>query len=113
MGEASGDKELELRVHASEERMRLVEAAGEIASFELELDSNRWNWSQGAVSLLGLAGERADSSLVHWEKAVFFDDVPKIRMAVETASSTRVIFMLSFVSRVRGSQFAGWWREAN
>jgi PAS domain S-box-containing protein len=75
------------RTHPSEERLRLAEAAGEIGSFDLDLDTGRWDWSRSAASLLGLNSDSPES-LAHWEKAVFFDDVPKIAAAVEAASKT-------------------------
>jgi PAS domain S-box-containing protein len=67
---------------ASQERLRLVEEAGGIAAFHLDLEARTWDWSPHAAALLG-SGE---IDLSQWEKAVFFDDLPKIRHAVDSAA---------------------------
>jgi len=79
------NSDLENRVNASEERLRLGESAGGIATFELDLDSHRWNWSSNAARVLGLAGQDIETTS-SWEKAVFFDDAPKIHAAIEAAA---------------------------
>ena len=66
------DEDYKGRYRASEERLRLGEIAGGIATFEYDYDNNTWNWTAQAAAILGLA------DLDRWEKAVFFDDVPKI-----------------------------------
>jgi PAS domain S-box-containing protein len=81
---AHNANELEKRVHASEERLRLVEAASGIATFDLDLTSGNWNWSPQATSLFGLDA----ASLHDWQQTVFVDDLPKVRAAVETAAQT-------------------------
>ena len=80
---ARGDYEERLR--ASEERLRLGEIAGGIATFEYEYDSGAWNWSAQAAAIFGLDREKLDQ----WDKAVFVDDVQKIRAAVEAAKPGR------------------------
>ena len=79
------DEDYEERLRASEERLRLGEIAGGIATFEYDYDSGAWNWSAQAAAIFGLDKQKLD----HWEKAVFFDDVPKIRAAVEAARQRR------------------------
>src|ERR1700681_3651865 len=78
--EREGNYEKRLRV--SEERLRLGEIAGGIATFEYEYTSRAWNWSAQAAAIFGLDKEKLD----HWEKAVFVDDAQKIRAAVEAAN---------------------------
>jgi PAS domain S-box-containing protein len=80
--------ELHRRVHASEERLRLGETAGGIATFDLNLSTGKWNWSPQAASLLAIAADQKDEALEHWQKAVFFDDAPKITAATEAAAQT-------------------------
>ena len=75
------DGSYEERLRASEERLRLGEIAGGIATFEYEYADARWNWSAQAAAIFGLERQELD----HWEKAVFVDDVPKIHAAVEAA----------------------------
>jgi PAS domain S-box-containing protein len=77
------DEEYKERLRASEERLRLGEIAGAIATFEYDYASGAWNWSAQAAAIFG----RDEQELDHWEKAVFFDDVPKIRAAVEGATA--------------------------
>jgi hypothetical protein len=55
------------RLRASEERLRLGEIAGGIATFEYDYDNNTWNWTAQAAAILGFG------DLYRWEKAVFFD----------------------------------------
>ena len=75
------DRDYEERLRASEERLRLGEIAGRIATFEYEYADARWNWSVQAAAIFGLERQKLD----HWEKAVFVDDVPKIHAAVDAA----------------------------
>jgi len=82
------ERKLRERVRASEERLRLGEAAGGIATFELDLDARQWNWTTQAASLFGFNGAEPEQALSRWEKAVFFDDLPKIHTAIEGASSS-------------------------
>ena len=82
------ERKLRERVRASEERLRLGEAAGGIATFELDLDARQWNWTTQAASLFGFNGVEPEQALSRWEKAVFFDDLPKIHTAIEAASSS-------------------------
>ena len=75
------DNEYEQRIRASEERLRLGEAASGIATFEFTFDRKAWDWSAQAATIFGLDGQ----NLAHWEKQVFVDDLPKIHAAVEAA----------------------------
>jgi PAS domain S-box-containing protein len=81
---ADNANEFEKRVHASEERLRLVEAASGVATFDLDLTSGNWNWSPQATSLFGLDA----AALQDWQQTVFVDDLPKVRAAVEAAAQT-------------------------
>jgi PAS domain S-box-containing protein len=82
MPDTKREGDYEVRLRASEERLRLGEIAGGIATFEYEYTSGAWNWSAQAAAIFGLDKER----LGDWDKAVFVDDVQKIRAAVEAAS---------------------------
>ena len=94
--ERAGPK-LEERVRDSEERLRLGEAASGIATFQYDLNTGAWDWSNQAARLFGLDGT-SEESLASWEKAIFFDDLPKIRTAIEHAPRTG---KLSFEVRVQ------------
>jgi PAS domain S-box-containing protein len=82
MSDTERDEDYEERLRASEERLRLGEIAGGIATFEYEYISGAWNWSAQAAAIFGLDKDELD----HWHKAVFVDDVQKIRAAVEAAN---------------------------
>jgi PAS domain S-box-containing protein len=98
--------EFEKRLRASEERLRLGEIAGGIATFEFDYASGAWNWSAQAAAIFGLADQRLD----HWEKVVFFDDVPKIRAAVEGATAGGNLYV---EFRVRYDDESVHWIAAN
>jgi PAS domain S-box-containing protein len=84
MPKTDRDEEYEERLLASEERLRLGEIAGGIATFEYDTASSAWNWSAQAAPIFGLN----EHKLEHWEKAVFVDDVQKIRAAAEVAKQS-------------------------
>jgi PAS domain S-box-containing protein len=86
--EKGENRDLEYRIRASEERLRLAESAGGIATFELDLVSRLWDFSPHATSLFGFGGQSPKRSLWSWEKAVFFDDVPKIHSAIDAVAQS-------------------------
>jgi hypothetical protein len=67
MPKTDRDEEYEERLLASEERLRLGEIAGGIATFEYDNASSAWNWSAQAAPIF----ELNEHKLEHWEKAVF------------------------------------------
>jgi PAS domain S-box-containing protein len=81
---AEDANDLEKRARASEERLRLAEAASGIAAFDLDLKSGSWNWSPRAALLFGLDA----ATLANWEQTVFVDDLLKVRAAVEASAET-------------------------
>src|SRR6185437_1078409 len=83
-------REIEARLRISEERLRQAEAAGGIGMFELDLISDLWEWTPQVAVLFGLDSRSAGTSFADWERAIFVDDVPKVRAAIETAERTGV-----------------------
>jgi PAS domain S-box-containing protein len=73
----------------SEEQLRLGDAAG-IATFQCDIESGDWTWSSQAAALFGLQAN--GQAIPGWEKAVFSDDLLKIRAAVETAKESGVFY---------------------
>ena len=106
MPDMDRDGEYEDRLRASEERLRLGEIAGGIATFEYDYASGGWNWSAQAAAIFGLDKQK----LAHWEGAVFVDDLAKIRSAVEAAKQCRQ-FYVEF--RVRYNDESVHWVAAN
>jgi PAS domain S-box-containing protein len=82
----------------SEERFRTVEATSGIGAFEYDLDSKKWSWAPTAAILFGLSPDKAPSDFEEWQRAIFVDDVPKIRMALE-ASRERAFYVEFRVNR--------------
>jgi hypothetical protein len=93
--------EFENRILASEERLRLGKSAAGIATFDLDLASRSWKWSSNAGSLFGLGDESPTSFLASWEKAVFFDDAPKISSAIDNAAQNGNFYVEFRVAKPR------------
>ena len=81
-------KDIEARLRISEERLRLAETASGIGIFELDLVSDRWEWTPQVAELFGLNSGIPGASFADWERVIFTDDVPKVRAAIETAART-------------------------
>jgi PAS domain S-box-containing protein len=79
---------VDARLRASEDRFRLAQMAGGIGTFELDLISNQWEWTPQIAVLFGFDPETREPSFAAWERAIFVDDVPKVRAAIETAART-------------------------
>jgi PAS domain S-box-containing protein len=76
------------RAQDVEERLRRGEAASGIGTFEIEPATDRWEWSEQLAVLFGLSPQKAQHSFSAWERAVFVDDIPKIRAAFNSALET-------------------------
>ena len=88
------------RLRASEERLRLGEIAGGIATFEYDYDRRTWRWSAQAAPILGIDSE----TTAGWEKIVFPDDVLKINAALE-ATKQGGNFYVEFRARHNDESF--------
>ena len=80
---------MEERALASEEKLRLAEAASGIGTFELNLITGDWDCSAQVATLFGIDPKKAERSFAKWEHAIFVDDVPKIRAAFANAPQTQ------------------------
>jgi PAS domain S-box-containing protein len=79
--------------HTTEQLFRVAEAAAEIATFTLDLNREVWQWSPHASVLFGFGSQSLFGVLPEWERAVFFDDLPKIEAAVQTARETGALYV--------------------
>ena len=73
---------------ASDQRLTLAEGASGIGTFEVDLSSGKWDWSQQAAFVLGIDPLEPDRSFATFQRAIFIDDVPKILGALENAPQT-------------------------
>jgi len=71
-----------------EQLLRIAEAAAEIATFTLDPGTGAWQWSPHAAILFGLERPSSFGPLPDWQRTVFFDDLPKIKAAVQAARET-------------------------
>ena len=65
--------------------VRAAEDASGIGAFEYNLDSKKWRWAPPVAHLFGFNSENAPEDFAEWERAIFVDDVPKLRMALGAA----------------------------
>ena len=94
---------LEKQLHASEERFRLAQSAGGIGTFVLDLASNEWEWTRQVAELFGFGSHAPGTIFREWERAIFADDVPKVRAALEAAARTGTYYVEFRVKHPDGS----------
>jgi PAS domain S-box-containing protein len=92
-GNERGTRDIEARLRASEERLRLAEAASGIGTFEMDLASDQWEWAAQVAVLFGFDPQSSQPSFAQWERAIFIDDVPKLRAAIKTAARTGTYYV--------------------
>jgi hypothetical protein len=86
MSEYRGERdEIARTLRVTEERFRIAQVAGGIGWFEWDLATNTWEWTPHVAVLFGFDPETPRPSLADWQPAIFIDDVPKLRSAVEQA----------------------------
>jgi PAS domain S-box-containing protein len=83
--ERSGGDQIEQRLKATEERFRIAQVAGGIGWFEWDLMTDAWEWTPHVAVLFGFDPETPRPLFAGWQPAIFIDDVPKLRSAVEIA----------------------------
>jgi PAS domain S-box-containing protein len=84
----SDRQSVEARLRASQERLRQAEVAGGFATFELDLATRTWAWTPELAVLFGRDRRTEETSFADWERAIFVDDLPKLRAAIEAAIQT-------------------------
>src|SRR5438270_8989721 len=83
--ERSSRDQIEQRLKATEERFRIAQVAGGIGWFEWDLMTDAWEWTPHVAVLFGFDPETPRPLFAGWQPAIFIDDVPKLRSAVEIA----------------------------
>jgi PAS domain S-box-containing protein len=71
----------------SETWIRSAQLAGGTGTFKLSLKSNEWEWTPQIAVLFGFDPSGSRSRFDDWEGAIFVDDVPKVRGAIEAAKN--------------------------
>jgi PAS domain S-box-containing protein len=103
--EHSDLEEMPKRLQAAEDRLRMAEAAGSMATFEVHFASGAWVLSERLWRLID-ASERAESpTFDDLARAVFSDDLLKLQAAAEEARASGV-FSVEF--RVRTTSGVRW-----
>src|SRR5258708_25790545 len=98
--DASGRESGAVRQRALEERERVAQAAGGIATFLWDLASSKCEVTPQIAVLFGFGRDDPTPSFADWQRAIFADDFLKLRAAVEGAARTGS-FYAEF--RVRGA----------
>jgi signal transduction histidine kinase len=105
-GDRTRRERIEHRLRATEERFRLAQAASGIGWFEWDLTTDEWEWTPHVGVLFGLDPTAPRRAFGEWQSAIFIDDVPKLRSAVEAAERSGA-FYVEF--RVRHSDRSVHW----
>ena len=95
--------EIARTLKGTEERFRIAQVAGGIGWFEWELETNTWEWTPHVAVLFGFDPETPRPSFAAWQPAIFVDDVPKLRAAVEQAGATGPYYVEFRVTHPDGS----------
>jgi PAS domain S-box-containing protein len=74
--------------HLSEAQLRLAEASSGIGAFEFDLVSHRWVATPQVAVLFGINPALPPAPFADWEDAIFTDDRPKLRNAIQAAAET-------------------------
>jgi PAS domain S-box-containing protein len=72
----------------SGQTLAFAEAASGIGAFELDVESNEFRSTRQVAVLFGLDPSSASLNFQAWERAIFVDDAPKVRAAIETATQS-------------------------
>ena len=101
--ESSNRDQIEQRLKAIEERFRIAQVAGGIGWFEWDLVTDAWEWTPHLAVLFGFDPETPRPLFADWQPAIFIDDVPKLRAAVEIASERGPYYVEFRVTHPDGS----------
>lgn len=95
--------QIEQRLKATEERFRIAQAAGGIGWFEWDLVTDAWECSTHVAVLFGFNPATPRPLFADWQPAIFIDDVPKLRSAVEVAGERGAYYVEFRVTHPDGS----------
>jgi len=101
--DTSGRNQIEQRLKATEERFRIAQVAGGIGWFEWDLVTDAWECTPHVAVLFGFDPETPRPLFADWQPAIFIDDVPKLRSAVEVAGERGPYYVEFRVTHPDGS----------
>src|SRR5262245_35940562 len=87
--------QIEQRLKATEERFRIAQVAGGIGWFEWDLVTDACECTPKVALLFGLDPAAPPPLFADWQTAIFVDDLPKLRTAVDVANE-RGIYHVEF-----------------
>jgi PAS domain S-box-containing protein len=90
---SSRQEQIERKLITTEERFRVVQAAGGIGWFEWDLATNEWEWTPHTAVLFGYDPEKPRRSFGEWQPAIFIDDVPKLHSAAEAEDKINTYYV--------------------
>jgi PAS domain S-box-containing protein len=85
MSELRSDRE---SLATTDDRFRRAQAVSGIGLFEWDLATDEWEWTPPVAMLFGFDPDTPRKSFADWQPAIFMDDVPKLRAAVNDACAT-------------------------
>jgi PAS domain S-box-containing protein len=65
-----------------------AQLAGGTGTFRYDLGADAWEWTPQIAVLFGFDPATASARLKDWESAIFADDVPKVRAAIQSATTS-------------------------
>ena len=102
-GELDHRDQIAQRLEATEDRFRIAQAAGGIGWFEWDISTGKWEWTPHVAVLFGFDPQKPRPAFSDWQPAIFMDDVPKLRSAVERADEQGVYYVEFRVRHSDGS----------
>jgi len=94
---------IEGRLRATEERFRLAQIASGIGWFEWNVTTDELECTPPVATLFGFEAAGQGRSFAAWERAIFVDDVAKLRAAAETSAETGAYYAEFRVKHPNGS----------
>src|ERR1700682_6230799 len=101
--ERANEGQIAKRLEATEERFRIAQVAGGIGWFEWDLSTNKWEWMPPVAVLFWFDPRTPRPAFRDWQPAIFIDDVPKLRSAVEQAGEAGSYYVEFRVTHPDGS----------
>jgi PAS domain S-box-containing protein len=87
-------KSAEARVRKSEERLRLALLAGNMGTWDWEIDERRVTWSENVYPLFGVAAQDFLGTYGGFLNLVYPEDRPRVDQAISTAVDTRSAYAI-------------------